>query len=229
MVDPVASFIYAVDNVSERGTWESAATGTGPPGFSCTHAACARWIALLGSRQRPRGSSFSPSAHSAGSTVTRSTLRNSPRCWNPSSRIKRFPRPSRSASRPASNRSAPTTTATPRHSPRNQEWFIAGFLPFHDRAVAAADNQDSLAGSPVSSRQNDRTESFVSKSLGQRDDQRSFAGPSQREVADADDRMIQTHRSKQPGLIHLFSCTEQESKYAAHSILLRSNAVSLFV
>ena len=113
-------------------------------------------------------------------------------------------------------------------SPRNQEWLIAGFLPGHYRSIAAADNQDSFAGSFVSSRQNDRTKSFISKALRQRDNQWCFAGPPKRQVADADDRMIQTHGSKQPGLIHFFSCAEQESEYAAHWFLLRGNAASLF-
>jgi hypothetical protein len=41
--------------------------------------------------------------------------------------------------------------------------------------------------------------------------------------------MIQMHRPKQPGLIHSFPGTEQESEYTAHWLLLCGNAASLFI
>jgi hypothetical protein len=116
-----------------------------------------------------------------------------------------------------------------RSSPRNQEWFITGFLPRDYRSIAATDNQDSITGAFVSSRQNYRTVSFTSKSFRQRNNQRRFAGPPQREVADTNDRMVQTHGSKQSGLIHFFSRTEQDSEYAAHGLLLRGNAAALIL
>jgi hypothetical protein len=115
-----------------------------------------------------------------------------------------------------------------RRSPRNQEWFITGLLPPDDWSIAAADNQDSLAGSFVSSRENHRTKPVISKALRQRNDQRRLTRPTKRKVADADDRMIQSQSSKQSGFIHFFSRAEQESEYAAHRLLLRGNAAPLF-
>ena len=92
----------------------------------------------------------------------------------------------------------------------DKEWLVAHFLPV--RAVY----DDASAGAPIAARQDYRAKTLIAKSLCEGNHNRRFAGSTDSEVPDADDRMIQPKGRQDSGPIKFFAGMDQESESGAH-------------
>src|SRR5207237_457202 len=94
--------------------------------------------------------------------------------------------------------------------PLHEKWLITRLFPVR------SNHENASACTSISARQDDWMETPLAKRFGESDHERRLSRAANREISDADDRIIQPRRREDARVVELLACVNKETEGSAH-------------